>query len=291
MLVLLVGKGTYFYFNNKDMKELILSFLCIFPAIILAQPSSVDVVMTEKSFAAYSVQNGTKAAFLKFADSAGIVFEQGKAVNAIETWKNRENRPGVLNWRPLYALTAASGDLAFTTGPWTFQPKTVQDSVVARGQYSTVWHKTPNGEWKFLLDMGVGNTPVFDSASFNFKSSHLAFTPGSLEDLQKAEEAFVQNTNDPAARTKAYTDAVSKQAFLLNRNGRLPATVVNDIPSLVKSMPETIGYKQMNAGIARSGDLGYVYGTASINSKESNYLHIWRREGSNWKLVLEVLQY
>ena len=63
---------------------------------------------------------------------------------------------------------AKSGELGFTTGPWTFQPKTIQDSVVARGQYSTVWKKQKAGEWKFIVDMGISKTPPFNDDDYQF---------------------------------------------------------------------------------------------------------------------------
>ena len=273
------------------MKRITFSFLFVFPAFAFAQTLQTDIANAEKNFAAYSVQNGTRAAFLKFADANGIVFEKGKPVNAIETWSKRTSAPGILNWRPIYALTAASGELGFTTGPWTFQPKSIQDSIVARGQYSTIWHKTPTGEWKFLLDMGVGDTPAFDSLVIAADEKNFGFTPGSIEDLQKAEDDFIRNTSDPTSRRKAYVDAVSENTFLLNRNGQLPTISIDKIGVLMQSMPDTITYKLLGSGIAKSGDFGYVYGSAIDNDKESNYLRVWRKENKTWKLVLEVLQY
>lgn len=281
------------FFNcttNCFMNKILVALLFAAPFFADAQPES-PVIAAEKAFAAFSVQNGTKAAFLHFADSNGLVFESGKAVNAIEAWNKRDARPGVLNWHPVYGLMAASGDLGFTSGPWTFQPKTVNDSVVARGQYNTIWHKTPTGEWKFLLDMGVGNTPDFANRSFSFSGENVIFSPGTLNNLLKAEEKFVQGTNDPGNRSKIYAASVSTVAFLLDRNGQLPVTAKSDLEKLLASMPQTISYQQSGSGIAQSGDLGYVYGTSTINGKADNYLRIWRREGKEWKLVLEVLQY
>lgn len=273
------------------MKRILVAFLFSSPLLSFSQHGATDVLNAEKNFAAYAVQNGTKAAFLKFADSRGLVFDRGKAVNAIEAWNKREDRPGILNWHPIYGFQAASGELGFTTGPWTFQPKTINDSIVARGQFNTVWHKTANGEWKFLIDIGIGNTPDFATATFQFGNQTIAYTPGSLDDLQQAEETFVQQTKEANQRTDGYHRSVSKQAFALVRNGHLPTTTAKEVESLLNKMPATITYKQEGAGIANSGDLGYVYGTTVINGKEDNYLRVWRREGKEWKLALEVLPY
>ncbi|WP_121354597.1 nuclear transport factor 2 family protein [Flavisolibacter nicotianae] len=266
-------------------------FLTAFSSLSRAQQSTADLLQAERNFAAFSVQQGTKAAFLHYADSAGLVFERGKAVNAIAAWNKKQDRPGILNWHPVYGFMAAAGDLGFTTGPWTFQPRTSSDSVVARGQFNSVWHKNSQGEWKFLLDMGISNTPDFAKATFHFKEEPVPFTAGTAEDLQKAENDFIQQTKETGNRAKGYAAVVSKQAFLLTRNGHLPITERKDVDKLVDAMPASIVYQQAGTGISKSGDLGYVYGTSVIDGKEDSYLRIWRREGKAWKLALEVLPY
>ena len=260
----------------------------LFTGRVVSQQAA-GVLQAERDFAAFSVQHGTKAAFLKFADSNGVVFEGGHAVKAIDTWNKREARPGVLNWYPVYGWMAASGDIGFTTGPWTFQPRTTADSIAARGQYCTIWRKTASGEWKFLLDMGVTNTPPFDSVTFYFNNKKTAFEPGTRANLLAAEQAFIQNTRKATGRLKSYKEALSPVSFLLNRNGHLPATTLARTEERVGALPPVIVYHIKGSGMARSGDLGYVYGTATIQGKDDSYLRIWRREGNQWKLVLEVL--
>jgi hypothetical protein len=38
-------------------------------------------------------------------------------------------------------------------------------------------------------------------------------------------------------------------------------------------------------------DMGYTYGTTVSNGKSENYLRIWRREKTGWKIAVEVLRY
>ena len=56
-------------------------------------------------------------------------------------------------------------------------------------------------------------------------------------------------------------------------------------------MPQKIEYTIDGSAISAAGDLGYVYGTTTINNKPENYLRIWQREGKEWRLALEVLRY
>src|SRR3982751_1383921 len=122
-----------------------------------------ELIEAEKSFAAWSVTHGTRSAFLHFLDTSAIVFEKGKPVNGESFWKARENSSGILYWQPTVAEIARSGDFGYTSGPWRFK-KTPDDTVLARGRFTSIWQKK-NGEWKVLLDLGVTGTPpsVFDS--------------------------------------------------------------------------------------------------------------------------------
>jgi len=100
------------------------------------------LIKTEKNFAAFAVEHGTKDAFLRFMDSSAILFSQGKAINGVELYNKREKRSGVLNWQPDYAEISSDGDFGFTSGLWTFQSRTANDTPVASGHFSTVWHVT-----------------------------------------------------------------------------------------------------------------------------------------------------
>ena len=253
-----------------------------------AQRTIDGLIDAEKNFAAYSVEHGTKNAFLKFLDSNGVVFEQGKAVNGIESWNKKQERPGILNWHPQFAEIASSNDFGYTTGPWTFQPNTVSDSVVARGQYFTVWHIDKNGEWKFLTDLGVGKMPeVAFSATKKITAKKIS-NSGFIDQVLKAEENFIAAYGENKA--KAYKKLLSNKTILL-RNGRLPATSVDDQEVVIKQTPSHIEFTIAGSGIAPSGDLAFIYGNTKSNGKAENYLHIWRREKEGWRIALEVLRY
>lgn len=283
---------------KKTIATLILSIAC---AISYSQQSIEGLVQAERNFAAYSVEHGTKAAFLKFLDSTGIVFENGKPVNGIETWLKREDRPVVLNWRPLFAGISASGDFGYTTGPWTLQ-RTINDTIVTEGRYTTVWHINKNGEWKFLIDLGVQNTPHDTDTSSSLMSwmmtpaNNLTYS-GSHRSLLKAEEDFIKKTQQDLTRKYSRKDTYKETLsgnwtyFVLNRNRRLPPQDGDPVVGTINEMPKEIQYTIGSSAISSAGDMGYVYGTTVINGKTDNYLRIWRRESSGWKLAVEVLRF
>ena len=274
------------------MKLFSISFLLLACLIkTSAQKGIENLINAEKNFAAYSVANSTKEAFLKFLDSAGIVFDNGKPVNGIETWNKREKRPGVLNWYPQYAEIAASGDFGYTTGPWTFQ-NSLHDTIAARGQYTTVWHITKNGEWKFLVDLGVSNTPENSISKTTkidiYKPATATAAIPHISPLISAENNFQELVARDKA--KAYKEFLSAGS-ILNRNGYLPSVGMQTQKMIIDSTSATIQYKIDGSGISESQDIGYVFGTTVINGKTDNYLRIWRREKDGWKIALEVLRY
>jgi hypothetical protein len=277
---------------KKLFSILILLFVCLVE--ISAQKGIDGLILAEKNFAAYSVTNSTKEAFLKFLDSAGIVFENGKPVNGIEIWNKREKRPGVLNWHPQFAEIAESGDFGYTTGPWTFQ-NSLNDTVVARGQYTTVWHINKNGEWKFLVDLGVSNTPAnsatelkkIDVAKQFYAGEAIQAIPHVAPEVN-AENNFLRSVSKNKSKTyKKYLSPGS----ILNRNGYLPATGLPDQQKLIELTPSSLQYKIDGWAMSPNMDMAFVYGTTIINGKTENYLRIWRWEKKGWKIALEVLRY
>jgi hypothetical protein len=272
------------------MKHVILLILTAGTIQLHAQKNIDGLINAEKSFAAYSVENGTKDAFLKFLDSAGIVFDQGKPVNGIAIWNQREKRPGVLNWHPIYAEIASSNDLGYTTGPWTFQRATVNDTIAARGQYTTVWHVTKNGEWKFLVDLGVGNTPELALQPLQPKHAEQLIRPehSTEQEMLHAEKEFIeQYKKAPATSYEKYLSVQS----ILNRNGYKPAMDQTSRQTMINETAADIIYTINGSGISDDGSLGYVYGTAVRNGKPENYMRIWRNERGQWRIAVEVLRY
>lgn len=113
-----------------------------------APPTPAEVVAAERAFAADGQARGWIAAFKKYAAPDAIAF-QPDPVNVQESFKNRPDEPAdrSLKWWPIWAGIATSGDLGFTTGPYT-----VGDTRF--GSYFTVWAKQADGTWRWIYDGG-----------------------------------------------------------------------------------------------------------------------------------------
>lgn len=267
------------------MKKILVAICSFFTIQAFAQNALDEMIATEKSFAAYAVANNTKDAFLKFMDTAAVMFEKGEPMNGYERWTKREKRPGILAWRPRYAEIAASGDFGFTCGPWTFQPQTVNDSVVARGYFFTIWHKTKAGDWKFILDVGT------DAGMMMKEIDVVKLTTQKVKatehTLREAEEGYQQLYK--ADESKAYKNYMADNVILAGDKKQLTSGN-GGWKTTATSQPGTIAFSYLGGGIAPSGDLGYTYGTATRNDVKETYLRIWRHEPGGWKIAVQLVR-
>lgn len=114
----------------------------------------------DRAFAQASVEKGMKASFLEYADTAVVKLQE----NAFPAWGLSDLEASLtgfndslftLTWVPLKAELAASGDLGYTVGKWTFKSA---DGTTQYGVYVTVWKRQRDGSWKFVVDAG-SDTP------------------------------------------------------------------------------------------------------------------------------------
>ena len=153
------------------MKNILLSlFLIGLAACNCTAPSSDSgkdketVLQTDKDFNDYCAKHGQAAGFIKYADSSQISMGQGSLpIRGIDALRKKlakgfdDSTASKLTWVPEKA--EASGNLAYTFGPWKYagKTKTNQDTIY-HCFYITVWKKQKDGSWKYVLD-GGNDTP------------------------------------------------------------------------------------------------------------------------------------
>lgn len=134
---------------------LALLFACAQPVDL--EKLKVEVADTEAAFAKMAAEEGLGRAFEHYAAPDGVISRrrtviQGKS--AIRRFYDEQPDDGsTLDWSPSFVDVAASGDLAYTFGPYTF---TYLDSlgnpVESKGIFHTVWRLQPDGTWRFVWD-------------------------------------------------------------------------------------------------------------------------------------------
>ncbi len=122
-------------------------------APVRGRADSHELLSADSAFAAMSVAQGARAAFVAFATLDAVTLGPGGGPmnhgrDAIAATFNGFPADAVLEWEPVTAQVAGSGDLGCTVG---------EASVLARHWYSkylTVWKRQPGGAWKFVADGG-----------------------------------------------------------------------------------------------------------------------------------------
>jgi hypothetical protein len=76
-----------------------------------------SLTTAEKAFARESVEKGMRTAFLDALSDDGMVFDPGSGVQyGKEVWQAKKDAAAVLDWQPVLAVVASSGDLGYPTG-------------------------------------------------------------------------------------------------------------------------------------------------------------------------------
>lgn len=122
------------------------------------------IVKADLDFGVLAKKEGTAKAFRDAMDAAdGTVFAGGSqpaiGSDAIYTTMGGDAADeSTLEWHPVEAFAAKSGDMGVTRGRWTATSKT-DASKSAGGSYVTVWRKNAKGQWKGLIDIGAADKP------------------------------------------------------------------------------------------------------------------------------------
>ena len=127
------------------------------------------------------------------------------------------------------------------------------------------------------------------------KEAMKAFKDSLRNDLLQTDLAFSQ-LSEQKGRNAAFIAYAAEHATLL-RPFSMPVTGKDTITKLLNSYPDSayvLTWVPIKADVAHSGELGYSYGTYSLNIKnigkeEGTYCTIWKKDKNHsWKFVLDT---
>jgi ketosteroid isomerase-like protein len=260
-----------------------------------AEFTARDLAAEEGKFAAYSVKNGMRAAFLEFfAEPSWLL--RPEPVDAKPWLRARPDPAIVLDWKSQRTVRAASGDLGFSTGPWLLRSKTDPTAPASHGQFFSVWQKQPDGGWKVFIDHGISHdataTPDTLATTPLIALDLMAHESGAAAPADDAEQQFV------ARGRAAYADIITPRTRLL-REGRFPIDGTAAIGEFLKSLEGQWSWTVKLQGASRANDLAYAVGNFTWQPKEGaarkgQYVRVWVREASGasaprWTLAAEVM--
>lgn len=266
---------------------------------------------TERAFARRALDAGWKQAFLDFFAEEAVGFQAGAVGLAKDQIAKSPDPPAgsSLVWEPRYGDMSGSGELGFLTGPVISE---AQGRPPRHQVYASIWKRQRDGTFKVVLDVGV---PTPRAAAFAPGLQRAATTnrfSGDYDDRTPplANADTVLNSALRASQARGYRGRLAPNARL-HRPGIQPLVGEPAILAWLAGQPRfTLGDGRY-AESARSGDLGYTWGTYQLvrsaaaapaatgpgrgrqaaRIEEGFYARVWTRERTGqWRVALDVQQ-
>jgi ketosteroid isomerase-like protein len=262
-------------------------------AATAAPPASPldEVVAAERAFAQYSREHGVRSAFENFMVDDTVIYRPGPVAGR-PFYAKAPEQPIALDWAPERAGIAASGDLAFTTGPYTLAAKAEPGKIVGSGHFLSVWQRNAQGNFDNVIDVGIkhGEQPLAkEVARLGPAPAHAAppLDPAAyaarLQMLLRADRALAERL---ACRVgQAALSAAAASDALVMRDGRLP-TELSELALAPVALP---AMDLAAIRLSTAGDLGATSGWNGDPKAPKSYLRIWRWTEQGWRVVVDLL--
>jgi ketosteroid isomerase-like protein len=146
----------------------LLSIAVFVSGLVLVVPPSIPgsddpreaLMEADRQFARDTAARGADGWAETFLEN-GVMFPQAGRVEGREAIRKRmagafaPENPRLL-WEPTDATVAASGELGYTLGHWRSVTAGAagEDSILAAGNYVSIWKKDADGAWKVAVDIG-----------------------------------------------------------------------------------------------------------------------------------------
>jgi ketosteroid isomerase-like protein len=262
-----------------------------------------ELFAAERAFAKDSTEHGIRAAFLDHFASDGIDFRPGPGVMR----ERMRARPApadplalMLDWSPQAGAVARSGDLGYTTGPFSLSNQRDPSAAARYGYFFSVW-KRENGVWRVALDAGVSTpaAPPPDSlvaavgTSPRSAGSMTSNARGAGKDTLVALERGARSLDPDPSEGASYFELLANSARVL-REGSYAIVGADAARKALASTGRRVVWTPAGAGAAASDDFGYTYGRyvrfiGSAEEASGYYVHVWQRDESGaWRIAAEV---
>lgn len=249
--------------------------------------TAAPVIAAERAFAARAGEIGWIPAFREYTAPDGQI-GQADIVSAPETLAaTPDDGVRTLYWQPAYAGIALSGDLGFTTGPFS-----VDEARTPRGQYFTVWRRQPDGAWKWIWDGGPG--PVTQPGPMPEADSDVVTLPVAATGAGSAARAIeeVGAIERRAGDAASLADYLAEDAHVY-RPGRLRAYGGADAHANLAFPTPHVVHGLVRAEASDAGDLVFTLGEANDERdgqiRRFFFARIWQHRPEGWRIVYDQL--
>jgi ketosteroid isomerase-like protein len=258
-----------------------------------------QMVETERAFAARALVIGWKDAFLEYVSDTALGFDQGMVGLAkVQIQKNPDPPKDLrLVREPRLGDVAGSGEIGYLTGPAQTVLPSRNNGRPRHSTYTSVWKRERNGRFRVVMDAAV---PTPSAVPFTTGFTRAAYKGRFTGDYDESTPPLgtadsVLNSALRTNQSRAWRGRLA-EGSRLHRPDLLPLVGDRNIARWAASQPPYALADTRFAEAARSGDLGYTWGTYVIAARpgtreEGFYVRIWVRDrDGQWKLALDVLQ-
>ena len=249
------------------------------------------LVATERAFAKFAEEKGTKAAFLEFTARDGILFLPDRT-KAVDHWKSRGESKGLLSWAPNYADVSSNGVFGYTTGNWEYRSAGKGAEPEGFGEFVTIWRREPGGNYRFVVDIGVSHPKP---ATYSTVLTPPAYPPSANEKNMSAADtanSFFEIVGQ-SGLSKAYETYAAKDIRSFREN-TLPMLGKGAVLSYIKKAKRKTMLTKRSVFVG-AADLAYVVNTYSRTNEDGsaekgNFMQIWKLIGDRWQIVLDIFK-
>lgn len=262
-----------------------------------------QMIDAERAFAARALIVGWKQAFLEYFDDSAIGFDEGAVGLAKDQIRANPDPPPDMQllWEPRLGDVALTGELGYLTGPSRTIVASRDNGRPRHAVYASVWKRQRDGSFKVVMDVGV---PVPAAATFAAGFTRPAYRTRFSGDYDEntpplgAADGLLNSALrvDHGRALRGGTGGLLADGARLHRPNLLPLVGAASIAKWAAGQPAYALADTRYSEAARSGDLGYTWGTYAIarpgrTREEGFYVRVWARgRDRQWKLALDVLQ-
>lgn len=250
------------------------------------EASAAEIIRTEGEFQAAAQAEGISAAFTRFGQPESIVFTPDPTVVGRYY---AEPRPGALQWRPEAVAVSSNGDLGASTGPGRY---TSASGQVFTTWYTSVWINRGNAV-RFAVDASVSTDGDYLNAAPTPYEITVARPRGTAGfDLTRLEQDYANDAARDARR--ATLRRLHSERGRVIRDGARPSIGETQAQARLASSPATMQLRYRDGRVSSGGDLAYSWGEASwtgaSGAERGYYVHVWLKDGRDWRLIIDHVQ-
>jgi ketosteroid isomerase-like protein len=269
------------------------------PALAGDAPMPADqaaMVAAERAFVQLAAERGFRDSFYRYFAPDGIAFGPHPFRTRVAL-ERQPSSPGPMGaiWAPVWGDVSQAGDLGWNTGPLLFEARPAQNRPERHGMFFSVWEKQADGSWLVVLDLGSDTpgpvVPLDTPYRTSWRAGDRKGAGGDQAALLLAtERALLADMGQGIGA--AYLKYLADDARV-HRPGLMPVVGREALAGWAAGESQALTGEPLLVRAARSGDLGYAYGSYETGGDQpaaGYYARVWKRDPEGtWRIVMDTV--